>query len=71
VPRLLETALRKGENRFGLTQEFLADMLGVRRQSVNLTARLLQSAKLIEYRRGNWRSSTGTGWRRHRASASG
>jgi CRP-like cAMP-binding protein len=49
---LLETALRKGEDRFGLTQEFLADMLGVRRQSVNLTARLLQSAKLIEYRRG-------------------
>ncbi|WP_294563462.1 Crp/Fnr family transcriptional regulator [uncultured Arthrobacter sp.] len=49
---LLETAHRKGEERFGLTQEFLADMLGVRRQSVNLTARILQSAKLIEYHRG-------------------
>jgi CRP-like cAMP-binding protein len=49
---LLETALRKGEDRFGLTQEFLADMLGVRRQSVNLTARLLQSANLIKYHRG-------------------
>jgi hypothetical protein len=49
---LLETAHRKGADRFGLTQEFLADMLGVRRQSVNLTARVLQSAGLIEYRRG-------------------
>jgi hypothetical protein len=27
-------------------------MLGVRRQSVNLTARILQSAKLIKYHRG-------------------
>ena len=49
---LLETAHRKGADEFGLTQEFLADMLGVRRQSVNLTARVLQSARLIEYRRG-------------------
>ena len=49
---LLETAHRKGEDHFGLTQEFLADMLGVRRQSVNLTARILQSANLIKYRRG-------------------
>lgn len=49
---LLETAHRKGADRFGLTQEFLADMLGVRRQSVNLTARVLQTAGLIEYRRG-------------------
>ena len=49
---LLETAHRKGKDKFHLTQEFLADMLGVRRQSVNLTARLLQGAKLIEYTRG-------------------
>lgn len=49
---LLETAYRKGSDRFGLTQEFLSDMLGVRRQSVNLTARILQRASLIEYRRG-------------------
>jgi CRP-like cAMP-binding protein len=49
---LLETAHRKGEDIFGLTQEFLADMLGVRRQSVNLTARILQSASLIKYHRG-------------------
>jgi CRP-like cAMP-binding protein len=49
---LLETAHRNGRDRFHLTQEFLSDMLGVRRQSVNLTARLLQGAKLIEYHRG-------------------
>jgi CRP-like cAMP-binding protein len=49
---LLETAHRKGADHFGLTQEFLADMLGVRRQSVNLNARLLQQANLIKYHRG-------------------
>jgi CRP-like cAMP-binding protein len=49
---LLETAHRKGQDQFGLTQEFLSDMLGVRRQSVNLTARLLQQANLIKYHRG-------------------
>ena len=49
---LLETAHRKGEDKFGLTQEFLSDMLGVRRQSVNLTARVLQRASLITYHRG-------------------
>ena len=49
---LLETAHRNGRDSFHLTQEFLSDMLGVRRQSVNLTARLLQGAKLIQYQRG-------------------
>jgi len=49
---LLETAHRKGRDRFRLTQEFLSDMLGVRRQSVNLTARILQAANLIKYHRG-------------------
>ena len=49
---LLETAYRKGKEKFHLTQEFLADMLGVRRQSVNLTARILQGAGLIKYARG-------------------
>jgi CRP-like cAMP-binding protein len=38
-----------------LTQEFLAEMLGVRRETVNLSARMLQSAGLIEYRRGEIR----------------
>jgi Mn-dependent DtxR family transcriptional regulator len=49
---LLETAHRKGADEFALTQEFLSDMLGVRRQSVNLTARVLHNAGLISYHRG-------------------
>lgn len=36
-----------------LTQEFLAFMLGVHRPAVTLAARLLQSAGLIRYSRGN------------------
>jgi hypothetical protein len=35
-----------------LTQELLGQMLGVRRTSVTLTARLLQCAGMIRYRRG-------------------
>jgi CRP-like cAMP-binding protein len=35
-----------------LTQEFLAQMLGVRRTTVTLTARLLQGAGVIHYSRG-------------------
>jgi CRP-like cAMP-binding protein len=36
-----------------LTQEFLAQLLGVRRTSVSLVAGTLQSAGLIRYKRGN------------------
>jgi CRP-like cAMP-binding protein len=40
-------------NHLKLTQEFLAQMLGVRRTSVSLVAGTLQRAGLIKYRRGN------------------
>ncbi|HEX9375183.1 MAG TPA: Crp/Fnr family transcriptional regulator [Actinomycetota bacterium] len=51
---LLETHDRAGGlDDFELTQEFLADMLGVTRPSVTVAARTLQSAGLIEYRRGH------------------
>jgi CRP-like cAMP-binding protein len=50
---LLMTADRTGEKSFMLTQQMLADMLGVGRQSVNEIASRLQRANLIEYRRGH------------------
>jgi CRP-like cAMP-binding protein len=49
---LLMTADRVGAGQFPLTQEFLAQMLGVRRATVSLTAGLLHNAGLISYRRG-------------------
>lgn len=49
---LLLTHDRVGDGRFELTHEFLAEMLGVTRQSVTLVARSLQRAGLIAYTRG-------------------
>jgi CRP-like cAMP-binding protein len=40
------------QDTFNLTQEFLAEMLGVHRPSVTLVARTLQNAGLIRYSRG-------------------
>jgi CRP-like cAMP-binding protein len=40
---------------FTLTHEFLAEMLGVRRQSVTVIAGKLQAARLITYHRGSIR----------------
>lgn len=49
---LLLTQDRVGTNHFTLTQEFLGQMLGVRRPSVSVAAGLLQQAGLIRYSRG-------------------
>jgi CRP-like cAMP-binding protein len=43
---------RVGADQFPLTQEFLAQMLGVRRPSVTVVAGVLQKAGLIAYARG-------------------
>jgi CRP-like cAMP-binding protein len=49
---LLQTHDRVGSDQFSLTQEFLAQMLGVRRSGVSAAAGLLQKAGLIRYARG-------------------
>jgi CRP-like cAMP-binding protein len=49
---LLMTHDRVGASEFQLTQEFLAQMLGVRRPSVTVAAGHLQRSGLIRYQRG-------------------
>ena len=50
---LLLSLDRLSSNRLSMTQELIANMLGVRREGVTGAAGNLQSAGLIEYRRGN------------------
>ncbi len=50
---LLMTQDRVQSGSFRLTQDFLAQMLGVRRVGVTKAARTLQQSKLISYSRGN------------------
>ena len=49
---LLMTRDRLGAEEFPLTQEFLSNMLGVRREGVSKAAAALQARKLIHYSRG-------------------
>src|SRR5207237_4037804 len=49
---LLQSADRIGRDQVTLTQEFLAQMLGVRRTTVTLLAQSLQKKGLITYSRG-------------------
>ena len=50
---LLMTSDRIGSNDFQLTQEFLSNMLGVRREAVNKSAVEFHSRGLINYSRGH------------------
>ena len=52
---ILHTHDRVGKDEFHLTQEFLSQMLGVRRASVSEVASALQGEGLISYWRGNLR----------------
>jgi CRP-like cAMP-binding protein len=49
---LLMTHDRMGNDEFQLTQDFLSNMLGVRREGVSRAAADLQKRKMIEYSRG-------------------
>lgn len=49
---LLLTHDRVGADEFPITQEFLSQMLGVRRASVTLAAGMLQKAGFVRYHRG-------------------
>jgi CRP-like cAMP-binding protein len=50
---LLMSRERVDSNEIPLTQEFLSTMLGVARPIVSLTARTLQNAGIIEYKKGH------------------
>ncbi len=50
---LLMTRDRVGSAEFHMTHEFLAAMLGVRREGITEAASLFKSRKLIDYSRGN------------------
>jgi CRP-like cAMP-binding protein len=49
---LLSCSDRVNSDTIPLTQEFLGQMLGVRRTTVTIVARMLQAAGMIRYRRG-------------------
>jgi hypothetical protein len=49
---LLMSHDRVGRDKFPMTQEFMGDLLGVRRQTVTVAAGTLQQAGLLTFRRG-------------------
>jgi CRP-like cAMP-binding protein len=49
---LMMTRDRVGSSEFQITQEFLSNMLGVRREAVNKAAGILQERGLVSYLRG-------------------
>lgn len=50
---LLMTGDRTGTDKFHITQHFISNMLGVRREAVAVAAASLQEKQLISYSRGN------------------
>ncbi len=50
---LLMTSDRMGTEKFHITQQFISNMLGVRREAIALAASTLQEKQLISYSRGN------------------
>jgi CRP-like cAMP-binding protein len=58
---LLMTSDRMETHEFPVTQEFLSNMLGVRREAVNKSAGNLQQQELISYNRGNLSINDQTG----------
>jgi CRP-like cAMP-binding protein len=52
---LLMTSDRMESNDFQITQDFLSNMLGVRREAVNKSAVILQNKEIIKYTRGKMR----------------
>lgn len=58
---LLMTRDRMGSDKIQLTQEFLSNMLGVRREGVSKAAGLLQQQQLISYSRGILKILNGRG----------
>ena len=60
---LLRSRDLSDDDSLDLTQEFLSQMLGVRRTSVSLVANTLQSAGLIHYNRGHIKITNAVGLR--------
>lgn len=58
---LLRTRDLAGDDELHVTQEFLAQMLGVRRSSLSLVANTLQQAGYISYKRGRGRITAPNG----------